>query len=243
MNNKQSLSVISILSLAASALLSGQAATAQITNPLLTSQLSAAQIGFVPPADDAAPRYTRGGATRSDCDALQILPEGGWGWTTKAQPTVMAYFKSDVQEVMLAVDAVDGSESYIYEEDEFFKLESEGLAELPMPNSLSELTPNKQYTWSMLLICENEPVGPNSTPISSGIKRVSPIEADTEPNEISWHDQATAYADAGLWYDLVSILSSAKAASPEDPRVDQTWNALLTSVGLDDAFEEFTSEG
>ncbi|MEL6489673.1 MAG: DUF928 domain-containing protein [Cyanobacteria bacterium J06634_6] len=250
MDTKCLFSVASAVGLSISMLMSGQASAspfpwrvAQNSNALLAQQSSGARtIGFVPPADEGAPRYTRGGATRDDCNALQVLPESVSGWTGEARPMVVAYFKKDVQQVLLKVEAVDGSESYIYADDELFAIEGEGLAEIPMPNSLGELTENKLYVWSMVLLCKDKPLGPNSIVVKGGVKRVAPVLNAVDAEAMSWDEKAAAYAETGLWYDLVSTLVSTKAAFPDDAEVEQAWESVWTSVGLDEAFEQFTSE-
>ena len=80
MKNYRVFSVASALGLSVSVMLNGSVASAQGFATLLSAQPLTTNIDFVPPADDGAPAYSRGGATRNpECDALQVLPENGSG--------------------------------------------------------------------------------------------------------------------------------------------------------------------
>lgn len=233
-------SVAALMGLSVSTVLNGTMANAQTSATLLASQVFAANVDFVPPVNDGAPRHSRGGATRNpECDALQVLPENGSGLTAEAHPMVQAYFQSAVKQVWVQVEADDGSELYTYGEDEYFVLpEGKGFAEVPLPASLSELTPNKLYSWKMVLLC-NEPFGPSSPQVSGGIRRVEPVVASGADDAVSLQERMGVYAESGLWYDYISTLTQMKAENPESTQLIQNWEAALRAVDLDVIFDEF----
>ncbi len=234
------LSVASAVGLSCSILLSGYTTIAQTSSTLVQSQSSAANVGFVPPADDGAPAYSRGGATRNpECDALQVLPENGSGLTAETRPMLQAYFQAGVKRVWVKIESDDGSELYTYGEDEYFTLpEGKGFAEVPLPDSLVELTPNKRYSWTMALLCDSE-FDVNSPSVKGGIQRVDSIASLAETASMSLQEKTRVYAEAGLWYDYISALTLMKEENPDSMQLLQNWEAALRAVDLGIIFDEF----
>ncbi len=235
MNKRSMYSVSSIAGVCLFSLLTGAGAIAQTSAPsssALPSGASAVPIGFVPPADDRAPEYTRPGGTRSSCDAISILPENGTGLTVAARPMLQAYFKSGVEQIWLAVKAVDGSEYYTFEDDDYLEIPlGGGLVEVPLPKTLVELTPDKPYIWSIVLMC-GDPLGPSTPVINGGIKRVSPVPPAYGDSTLSLSEKASVYGESGLWYDLISTLTLLRQQQPENLQAEQSWETILRSVGL-----------
>lgn len=211
----------------------------QSTRRVFNSQTSAVRIGFVPPAGEGTPRHTRGAASRTGCDALQILPESVSGLTTEPRPLIPAYFSDNVSEVWLAIEAEDDSEFYEYASGKTFSLPAGGgVATVPLPDSLVELAPNKQYTWSIILICGDEEIGPSTPVIRGDIKRVEPILTPTEHATTPLAEKEKLYGQAGLWYDLITTMTLMQETNPDNPQLAQRWESLLRSVGLDGVFED-----
>ncbi|MEL6161515.1 MAG: DUF928 domain-containing protein [Cyanobacteria bacterium J06623_5] len=211
----------------------------QSTRRIFNTQTSAVRIGFVPPAGEGSPRHTRGAASRTGCDALQILPESISGLTTEARPLIPVYFSETVSEVLLAIEAEDGSEFYEYESGKTIALPTEGgITTVPLPETLSELTLNKQYTWSIILICGDEEIGPSTPVIRGDIKRVDPVLTPAENETTPLTEKEKLYGQAGLWYDLISTMALMRETNPGNPQIAQRWESLLRSVGLDDVFED-----
>ena len=212
MRKKQIIAISFAVGLAACSVFGSYAAVAQSRDhaaAVLTAQLSA-RVGFVPPPEDGAPEHPRGGATRDSSDAFQVLPEGAKGLTVSSRPMVQVYFKEGVEQVWMKVESIDGSESYRYDLDTTFALpEGEGVAEVPFPESMNELTLDKQYVWQMALLC-SDPLGPTSPVISGSIRRVTPPSDLDEISNLSLLEKANAYGKAGLWYDFISALTQMK---------------------------------
>ncbi|MEO0770917.1 MAG: DUF928 domain-containing protein, partial [Cyanobacteria bacterium J06649_4] len=125
---------------------------------------------------------------------------------------------------------------YTYGEEEYIVLpEGKGFAEVPLPDSLVELTLNKGYSWEMILLC-NDPFGPNSTRVSGGVKRVEPV---INSESVSLQEKIRVYAEFGLWYDYIGALTLMKQNSPDDMQLAQNWEAALRAVNLDVIFDEF----
>lgn len=251
MKKQQIVSITSTVGLAITTMLSAHAAVAQevatqgtsgTPSPMLTAQLSA-RVGFVPPAEDGAPRHTRGGATRDpSCDAVQVLPEGARGLTVSARPVIPAYFQAGVKQVWLKIEAVDGSEEYSYELDRYFALpEGKGFAEVPLPDSVGELTLNKQYVWSLVLICNN-PLGPSSPVVKGSIRRVPTSWETAEIEQMSFLEKAELYGKEGLWYDFIYALNQVRMSAPNNMQAAYDWETALSTQALDFALDEQLTE-
>ncbi|MEM8503760.1 MAG: DUF928 domain-containing protein [Cyanobacteria bacterium P01_D01_bin.1] len=250
MKNRYFYSVASVVSVCLFSLLaehgviaqtSSSAPSAASSSNALSSEAASVPVGFVPPSGDRAPQYTRAGGTRSSCDATSILPESGIGLTSLARPMLQAYFKPGVEQVWLAIEAVDGSEHYTFAEDDYLDIPTEGgLVEIPLPKTLVELTPDKSYTWSMVLLC-GDPLGPNTPIINGGVERVSTVPAAFENQTLSLVERAAAYGEFGLWYDLISTLTLIRQEQPESFSAEQHWENVLRSVGLESVFDEVQS--
>jgi len=213
------------------------------TQGLLEPQSTSVRVGFIPPNGEGMPRHTRGGATRSSCDALQILPETGSGLTTAAKPMLQVYVRENVEQIAVTIEADDGSEYYEYLEDATVAVPADKrVIEIPLPEALVELTQGKQYTWSMILLCGesvgSEDVGPNAPVIQGGIRRVAPILTGEQDTTLALEEKARIYSENGLWYDLVTTMTIMQAEQPENSRIQQQWQALLRSVGLGSIFED-----
>ena len=108
---------------------------------------------------------------------------------------------------------------------------------LPLPETLPELSHNKQYSWHMMLLCEDL-IGPDAPVISGGVKRVSLDSSVVGVESLPLPEQAEVYSELGLWYDLIATLTQMQSENPEDVQTQKTWEELLRSVGLDSLFDE-----
>jgi hypothetical protein len=226
--------------------ISAQVASAQGENTIKLADLAdgySARIGFVPPADDGAPRSTRSGASRrflpAACGGLPLLPESGLGLTTDEQLSLYMYFAkgSTVNEVILNVKASDQSEYYesaVSLPAEKF-VENGGVIEIEIPETLPTLKTGEEYSWSMVLVCDGQMRSRPDSPILTGaVKRIEPILLDTQSADIPLVEQAKLYGNAGLWQNLLSTVALMRLENPGDAQPIEHWSEVLKSVGLSD---------
>jgi hypothetical protein len=107
-----------------------------------------------------------------------------------------------------------------------------GIKSLTIAN-LAPLEVGQIYHWEWALICD--PSNRDDDYIVEGfIKRVQP-----DPTLASRLQQATPeerialYADARLWYETLGDLVELRRDRPNDPNLEDAWNTLLSSVGLE----------
>lgn len=84
------------------------------------------------------------------------------------------------------------------------------------------------YYWQMAIQCSAD--SPDENPVVSGwITQTDLPVPDGTPSE-----QASFYAENGVWQDAVSILALALYDSASDPSAIADWQALMTAAGLDE---------
>jgi hypothetical protein len=216
-------------------------AIAQGQDILRLADSYSARIGFVPPADDGAPRSTRSGASRrpfpQTCGTLPLLPENGLGLTTDEQFSLYAYFAkgSTVNKVMINVTSADQSEYYETSVnlpvDKF--AEKGGVIKVEPTETLPTLKTDEEYSWSIVLMCDGQiDPRPDSPVLTGAVKRVAPI-LTAQSGDISLMEQAKMYGDAGVWHNLLSTLALMRIETPENEQAKEHWTEVLASVGLD----------
>ncbi|PAX48934.1 hypothetical protein CK510_28190 [Brunnivagina elsteri CCALA 953] len=107
-----------------------------------------------------------------------------------------------------------------------------GLINIQLPKDAPSLVPNKTYYWSFAIACnpsdrtEDLVVGGwvEYTPLSHLIQEKLAASTVIE--------RASLYAKQGFWYDAVATIIELQNLQPNNPQLSQSWNELLTSVGL-----------
>ncbi|NJM97393.1 MAG: DUF928 domain-containing protein [Phormidesmis sp. RL_2_1] len=199
-----------------------------------------AQVGFVPPASDGAPRRTRSGATRvpEQCGGLPLLPATGSGLTASEQLSLYVYFAkgSTVSQAMLSMKTADESEYYetsvSLPQEQF--AENGAVVEIKLPETLPNLVAGEDYSWSLVLMCNGQ-LRPDSPVLEGGIKRVAAVVSEREGASLA--EQAEMYGQAGLWYDWLSTLALMRTKEPNSAQLIDTWSGILSTVGLEDVAE------
>lgn len=108
-----------------------------------------------------------------------------------------------------------------------------GIIQVPMPKELPELVPDREYRWSVTLVCN--PARPSADAfIHTWIKRVpvTPELTQQLTATTSEREHALTYAQAGLWYDALGAISTAYAANPNDQSILEDRLLLLDQAGL-----------
>ena len=104
-----------------------------------------------------------------------------------------------------------------------------GVVEFKIPEVDAGLTIGQNYEWSLVLMCNGE-LRPDSPTLSGFIKKVEAKNIDVD--EASSLDRAIAYGGAGIWYDLLSTISSMRAEGSNVTDSSQYWADVMSSVNL-----------
>lgn len=198
------------------------------------------QVTFDPPKGNK-PQYTVGGASRGkrcpiysedkDFPLTPLVPENSPALTIESHPTLLAYIpKSSATHALLRIK--DAEEEYDYQASVPIS-DRGGIMSFTLPTDAPALDINKEYQWSLVLMCDNQ-LRPDSPVIQGDIKRVH-IDSNMA-QELSQADllkSASIYGKAGLWYDAINIVAHLKVTRPQDSEVSITWENLLKTAGLD----------
>ena len=198
------------------------------------------QVTFEPPKG-TKPAQTVGGASRGEQCFLDskeqglpltpLLPIGSPSLTMESHPTLLVYVpETSATKALLSVR--DASEDYDYQTTMPIS-DRAGIVSLTLPDDAPALDVNREYKWSLILMCDNK-LRPDSPVAQGDVMRVS---ADSYIiNKLAQADlieSAAIYANAGVWYDTVSSLAKLKTTNPKDSNIASNWFDLLNSVGLE----------
>lgn len=190
---------------------------------------------YVPPTR-GMPRRTQGTGTRG-CDQSQpvalklLVPNDHTAQTLSGHPTFFWYVSEIPREPIEFALVESGVAQPIFVKQ--LQLDKAGIVQLEMPKNLPELVPNREYRWSVTLIC-NANQRSNDSFAQGWIKRV-PVTSALEQQlaaAASARDRASVYAKAGLWYDALGAIASAQATNSTDPSIREDFVLLLDQAGL-----------
>lgn len=214
---------------------------------------------YEPDGNIGSPGRREGGGTRGPCiqnsandKVMALVPVNGFGTTTAQYPTFSVYLPPLLPESNPEIEFVLKTAAVkIDEQKEIYKTKfkisrGSGIISFTLPNAsnLPALELNKNYFWSVTLICNPEDVNigdlSGNKVVSGVIRRVTPnanVQQELERTQ-SWRDRVIIYAKAGIWYDALSNLAEMRRRNPNDPIVVSDWQQLLKSVGMEKLAQE-----
>lgn len=188
-------------------------AHAEQTQPLLIANfLGFLASDFNPPEDGAPDRTVPAGSrdgARCHGDTVHmrpLMPTGNYGLTASARPVIWMEIPSTrAQEILLTFkteDSVEHSRIRL----SIPEATHQGLFQLRLPETASELTLGKNYYWTVSVLCEGY-LNPNDPFFSGWVKRVnySPVIAQRLANS-SVQEQVRVLQENGYWYDMLPLI-------------------------------------
>jgi hypothetical protein len=192
-------------------------------------------VGFVyrPPLR-GAPAARIGGGTRGIGDVtleLAVLAPDHTGLTIREQPTLYWYVSKPVSSrlevTLINDDAIDPEL-----EKEIQNPPGGGIQRVDLSKTATRLKPGVEYRWFVSVVAD--PGQRSNDVVASGtIERIVPDEA--LQNRIASADArslAGIYAEQGIWYDTIDVLSHLIEQSPDDGALREQRAELLEQVGL-----------
>jgi hypothetical protein len=180
----------------------------------------------------ATPNTTIGGGARGEGLPLltALVPTTQHGNTVSGRPTIFAYLPPmGAQEVFFSLQDEEGNSFY----HATLPVSPEGgTIAITLPADAPELEMGKNYLWYMAPLQAGTILRPDNYAVVGWIQRVESTvnEQDLASSPI---ELATAYANAGIWYDTLEVLASAQRSEPGNQAVAAEWNDLLQQVGLE----------
>ncbi|AFY84044.1 DUF928 domain-containing protein [Oscillatoria acuminata] len=194
-------------------------------------------VRFAPPGE-AAPLTSVSGGSRGEegslspgaqgLEAIALLPATQHGRTISARPTFFVYVPPTATEkVFFSIQDQDGNHHY----QTTLEINGGGsIVSFTLPETAPELEIDKDYLWFFVPLDVSGRLQPDSYSVTGWVKRVEalPTEGDLEALSL-----ATAYAEAGVWYDTLTTLAVAQINQPDNLTLAEEWRSLLGQVGLE----------
>jgi hypothetical protein len=218
------------------ALLSGQPG-AQVAFSQNTGQKTMASpasgVKFRPPTTGAPSVRVTGGSRGSGDTAttLDVLAPDDIGVTTQEQPSLF-WFQSKPAEAKFELTLLQENQAKPLVQVMVERSTKAGIQRLKLSDHGVKLTVGVEYQWVVALI--TDPDNRSSDLVASGvIKRVEPT-ADLKGKmaKATPANLPSVYAEEGIWYDALSVLSDQIEAHPDDKALRDTRADLLRQVGL-----------
>jgi hypothetical protein len=186
------------------------------------------------PATTGAPSVRVTGGSRGTGDTsitLDVLAPDETGVTTQEQPSLF-WFQSKPADAKFELTLLQDNKVKPIVQVMVERSTKAGIQRLKLSDHGAKLVPGVEYQWVVALV--TNPNNRSSDLVASGvIKRVEPASdlkgkiARATPETL-----AGVYAEAGIWYDALAVLSDQIEAQPENKSLRETRSDLLRQVGL-----------
>ena len=193
---------------------------------------------FRPPATGAPAVRVTGGSrgTGDTLVTLDVLAPDDVGVTTKEQPSLF-WYQSRPSTSKFELTVLHENQVKPLVHISLDQATKAGIQRLNLSEHGAKLVPGVDYQWVVALV--SDPDNRSTDLIASGaIKRMAPASdlkekiAKATPASL-----ANVYADAGVWYDTLSVLSDQIDLNPKDKALREARADLLRQVGLKAAAE------
>ena len=128
---------------------------------------------------------------------------------------------------------ISATEDEIVYEQNVALPETPGIVSISLPANAAALEVGQSYYWTFQVICDSNDRGKDLT-VDGAVQR---IELDSSlANKLQQaepRDRPAIYAEAEIWTDALSTLADLRKANPNNQQLQDDWNDLLNSVGLD----------
>jgi hypothetical protein len=181
-----------------------------------------------------APAARIGGGTRGIGDMkleLVVLAPDHTGLTTREQPTLYWYVSKAVPS-RLEVTVINDAAIDPALEKELNAPGRAGIQSIDLAKTGVKLKPGVEYRWFVSAIADPDQRS-NDVVASGTIERITPDAAlKSKIAGANEYDLARVYAQAGVWYDTIDMLSRMIEKSPGDAALREQRAELLDQVGL-----------
>ncbi len=194
---------------------------------------TASPVKFRPMTTGAPTVRVTGGSrgTGAATITLDVLAPDEIGVTTQEQPSLF-WFQSKPADAKFELTLLEDNKVKPIVQVMIERSTKAGIQRLKLSEHGAKLTPGVEYQWVVALV--TDPNNRSSDLVASGvIKRIEPAaDLKEKITKASAASLAGVYAEAGIWYDALSVLSDQIEARPQDKTLRQTRADLLRQVGL-----------
>ena len=198
-------------------------------------------VRFQPPPESEQPKDTEGAASRqtercpanslvADSDRPNIeprltavVPPTNRGLTTAERPNLWIYLpETSAQQAILTIKQ---NGKIPHWQQTVAIANTTGVVGIKLSEAAPSLEIGRDYQWAIILVCGDRP-SPNDPVITSWIERVAPKNNSAK----SGLEEASTYAQQGIWYDALDALIAEKSSLPNWQDI---WSEYLESTGLE----------
>jgi hypothetical protein len=201
------------------------AANAAAANP--------APVKFRPVIKGAPSVRVTGGSrgTGESSVTLDVLAPDETGITTQEQPSLF-WYQSKPANAKFELTLLQDNKVKPLVQVKIERSTKAGIQRLKLSDYNAKLTPGVEYQWVVALVTDSD--NRSKDLVASGlIKRIEPdADLKTKLSSATAASKPGIYAEAGIWYDALSLLSDEIDANPGDQALRRTRADLLTQVGL-----------
>jgi hypothetical protein len=192
-----------------------------------------AKVKFRPAGTGAASVRVTGGSrgTGDDQVTLDVLAPDEIGITTQEQPSLY-WFQSKPAKAKFELTLLEENKPKPIVQVVVERSTKAGIQRLKLSEHGAKLTTGVEYQWVVALI--PDPDNRSKDLVASGvIKRIEPTaDLKQKVSKASAASLPGVYAEAGIWYDALTVLSDQIDAQPDNKALRQTRADLLQQVGL-----------
>ena len=212
----------------------GIALVCSLSTSFVSAQSNAvASVKFRPKTSGTASVRVTGGSRGSGDAAvtLDVLAPDEIGETTLEQPSLF-WFQSQPANARFELTLLQENKAKPIVQVSVDRSSKAGIQRLKLSDHGAKLTPGVEYQWVVALV--TDPNNRSKDLVASGvIKRIElTAEMKDKVSNATPGSLAAIYADAGIWYDALAVLSDQIDAKPDDKSLRQTRADLLNQVGL-----------
>lgn len=225
---------------------------------LLAVTPSASTAGYQPPADATPPDARTSSTGRRSCGVSQhgvqlmtLAPKSHVGQAVSSHPTFVWFVPVDTPlEGEFWLWKIVGEKKVARVLDTPLRFQSShGLMTYTLPAEMDGLTPNNDYIWQVSLRCGDRPS--DTFNVRSQLRIVDAAERSLPSPDTEPVDQARQFAEVGLWYDALGLVSTADASAEADAVQKSLLRDLaeidgavpLTSIRTDESLVEGFTDG
>jgi hypothetical protein len=191
------------------------------------------RVKFRPPTTGAPSVRVTGGSRGSGDTAitLDVLAPDDIGLTTQEQPSLF-WFQSKPADAKFELTLLQENKVKPILQVTVERSTKAGIQRLKLSDHAVKLTPGVEYQWVVALV--GDPDSRSSDLVASGVIKRVDAAADLKEKiaKAAPASLSGVYAEAGIWYDALSVLSDQIDAQPENKALRETRADLLRQVGL-----------
>jgi len=184
-----------------------------------------------------APASRVGGGSRgvgTDLPRIYVLAPPDIGFTTKGKPDLF-WFVSEATDAKVTLSVYKDNADKPILEQTLGAISAPGVQRVRLADFGLELQPRIEYRWRISVI--NDSGNRQARAIAGGaIQRTNPWPK--LQSRLQNHDaleRAGIYAEEGLWYDAIELISDSIDADPNNTGIRKQRAGLLEQVGLTEA--------